>query len=311
MNSIPELQNQPRQIEQLAAQRQLYSDAKTTLAIQIILTIGVGIVSSFVLIWTKGNQNLEQPLEQGAAFLSFIIALLDVIVLEAHQKKLAQQAAKIQEAFDCEVLSLDWQEVKLGSRPEEEIINDSAEKHRRLNPDFDGLKNWYSPSVGQVPQTVARILCQRSNVWWDAGLRRRYATAISIILPTLLVAIFVIGLLKGVKLSDFVFALLIPLQPAFLWVIREYKKQRETSSALDRLHQEASRLWEKACKQELSDEQLTQASRDLQNEIYDHRRAAPFIFDWVYEKLKNKDEEQMNKNSGDLVKDYLEKGKHK
>ena len=50
---------------------------------------------------------------------------------------------------------------------------------------------------------------------------------------------------------------------------------------------------------------------NLQNEIYDHRRSAPFVFDWVYKKLKNKDEELMNKNAETLVKEYQEKRNHK
>lgn len=330
LNSIPELQNQEEHIKQLAAQRELYAEAKTTLKWQMFLTIGLGIIFSLSAILIKekgleprvasaaafvsplfvkpfGTQEFIAIFEKVLAFLSMLIALLDVLKLEPRQKRLAQQAAKIQEAFDCDVLDMPWQELKVGNRPEQELINEKAHKHGNTS----GLKNWYSPSVAQVPLVIARLLCQRANIWWDAGLRRRYAAWVSFGLPSILVLLVCFGLYRGMSLSGFVFSVLIPMMPAFWWGIREYKKQQETASTLDRLHREARKLWEKALKREFTDEQLKQASRDLQNEIYDHRRSASFIFDWIYKRLRKKDEEQMNKNSDDLVKEYLEKGNKK
>src|SRR6266571_7623663 len=49
-NSIPTIQNEDAHLKQLAAQRRLYSEAKTTLAWQMIFTMPVPIASSFVAI---------------------------------------------------------------------------------------------------------------------------------------------------------------------------------------------------------------------------------------------------------------------
>lgn len=330
MNSIPEIQNREWQLKQLAAQRQLYSEAKTTLVWQMLVTLGLGIAFSLSLVllkeegielWVAKTSRLVNPLfgksvgvqefiaivEKLFAFLSMLIALLDALVLEPRQKRLAQQAAKIQEAFDCDVLDLPWQELKTGDRPAEELINEKAEKHRRSDPLFSKLKDWYSPGVGQLPLAVARVLCQRVNIWWDAGLRKRYANWLAWGLLSILLLLVILGMLRGMPLSDFIYSMLIPMLPAFLWTIREHKKQQETASTLDRLHTAACKLWERALKRKLADGQLKQASRDLQNEIYDHRRSAPFIFDWIYNRLRKADEAQMNKNSGDLVQEYLKK----
>lgn len=304
MNSIPDLQNQPSHIKQLAAQRELYSEAKTTLAWQMILTIGIAVAFSITSILTKGR-GIEPLIEKGAALISMLIALFDVLVLEPRQKRLAQEAAKIQEEFDCSVLGMEWNELKVGDHSKQEQVNEKSEKHGRKDADFSALKNWYSASVGQVPLAAARILCQRTNAWWDAGLRRRYANVISFGLPILFLALVGFGLFKGLLLVDFIFKTLIPFMPAFLWGIREYKKQKDTSNTLDRLHKGAISLWSKALHREWTDGQLTQASRNLQNEIYDHRRSAPFIFNWIYGWLKKSDEEQMNKNSGELVMQYV------
>jgi hypothetical protein len=36
------------------------------------------------------------------------------------------------------------------------------------------LKDWYPVSVGQLPIHEARLICQRSNIWWDAKQKLRY-----------------------------------------------------------------------------------------------------------------------------------------
>src|SRR5256886_9920031 len=46
MNQIPERQNELKHLEQLAAQRELYSDAKRVFAAQIVLSAPIGIFRS-------------------------------------------------------------------------------------------------------------------------------------------------------------------------------------------------------------------------------------------------------------------------
>ncbi|MBI1763958.1 MAG: hypothetical protein HYR56_21240 [Acidobacteria bacterium] len=306
MNLIPANQNEPEHLKELAAQRELYSEAKGILVWQMILTIGLAVAFSILGILTKGRW-IEPWIEKGAAFLSMLIALLDMLLLEPRQKQLAQQAARVQENFDCDLFALEWNELKLEVRPEQELVNEKAEKHRGVDSDFAKLKNWYSNSVGEVPLSVARLLCQRANIRWDKTLRRRYATVVSFGLPSLFVGLTLFGMWYGMALTDFVFKTFIPFLPAFQWGIRETKKQQEAARTLDRLYAEIQRLWGKTLKGELTDDQLQLASRNLQNEIYDHRRSAPFIFDWIYNRYKSKDDEQMNVNTESLVKDYLKR----
>lgn len=305
-NSILELQNSDQHIKQLAAQRELYSEAKRILGWQMGMTIGVAIVLSLISIFTKGT-SIEPWVEKGTAFVSLLVALLDLLLMEPRQKRLVEQAAKIQESFDCEVLSLEWDELKIGNPPEPELIDEKARKHRRTDQGYSKLKDWYSKSVEQVPLSVARLLCQRANAYWDAGLRRRYATALSWIIPCLCLTLILFGLWRGLTLTDFIFKILIPFQPAFLWCIREYRKQKDAATNLDRLRELNLELWANALKGELAEHQLQTASRSLQNEIYDHRRTTSLVFDWVYKWFKVKDEELMNISTENLVSQYLSK----
>ncbi|MBD1212654.1 MAG: hypothetical protein H9534_07925 [Dolichospermum circinale Clear-D4] len=56
MNNIPQEQNIPHQLERLAAQRQLYSDAKNIQNINIILSIPSVIIWSILIVFFPGLQ---------------------------------------------------------------------------------------------------------------------------------------------------------------------------------------------------------------------------------------------------------------
>jgi hypothetical protein len=297
LNSIPQYQNEECSLKRLAAQRKLYSRAKVIFTAQVILTVAMAIVSSALAL-------IFPEFKVWASIIGLSTSLLDAVWLEPRQKTLKQQAAKIQERFDCKVLALPWQSIKLGSYPDIETVDENAELYQRIDPGYSKLRNWYPTSVGELPLHVARIICQRANCWWDAALRRRYAAGIVVFLAALPFLLLVFGLSRGMTLESFVLAIFAPLSPAFLWGIREYRKQRDAADTLDKLRNQAEGLWAKAVDRALSPEQLTQGSRDLQNEIYDHRRSAPLIFDWIYERLRKSSEGRMNKAADELVKEF-------
>ncbi len=299
MNSIPQLQNQESQIQQLAAQRQLYFDAKGIFSFQVFL-VTLGILFSFL--------GLAFPGIQALAGLGIILVMFwDIIALEPHQRKLTQKAAQIQEAFDCKVLGLEWENVKGIQQPLIDDIIINAERHKKYDPAFTKLKDWYIVSVGELPLSVARIICQKSNIQWDAELRRRYAKGITILLFILFVVVVVVSILNQTTTDKWIILIVVPLMPAFLLGIREYKKHKATSDNLDHMMNVTTSLIEKVFNKSISDEELMQVSRKLQNEIYDHRRTAPLIFDWIYRRLWKENEEHMNKTAAVLIKEYLEK----
>ena len=95
----------------------------------------------------------------------------------------------------------------------------AAPKSRATPGSAARLQNWYPPVVGNVPIEIGRLICQRTNVWWDPSLGRRYAAG------PLLLAIVLVGLRQGAKLFvlslDRLFISLITAGPAIRWAIRE------------------------------------------------------------------------------------------
>src|SRR5713101_9129496 len=102
-NTISQDQNMPRQLERLAAQRYLYSMAKHFLTGQLFLDLVSPIVLAVLV-----------ALFPGFGIYGALIALLILVsdfYLESLQSSKREQAAGVQELFDCELLDLPRQDL--------------------------------------------------------------------------------------------------------------------------------------------------------------------------------------------------------
>lgn len=299
MNDISRKQNTQRALDLLAAQRQLYSDAKMLQLVSIIIGVPVVIIwSILVAIFPK--------LAVYAGLWGIVAVLLELLVFSRLQKSTQEKAAKVQQIFDCEVLQFNWGSLNCGIRVEPELIIDASSRYRHKNSNYSSLQNWYPIIVEQLPIHQARIICQRCNVWWDAKLRRRYSKWVVIILFTLTVSVFLIGLIGGLNLEKFLLAVLAPLMPAFVLGLRQYNEHNEAATRLDRLRENAEILVQKTVNKKLTQQDLEMESYSFQTQIYDNRRRSPLIFDWLYSRLRDRDEEQMNKGAESLIEELVQ-----
>ena len=298
MNTIPQEQMTQKQLERLAAQRQLYSDAKIIQAVLITLSV------PFVIVWTL-LAAVFPNLQVYVAFWGIAIVLLELVILNPWQKSLQEKAAKIQQLFDCDVLQMDWSNLNCGNRPEPEVIVEASSMFKRTDPDYSTLKNWYPASIGQLPMHLARIICQRSNCWWDAQLRRRYAVWGVVTVVGLVVIVVLVGLIGGLTLEKFFLVVLAPLTPAIVLAIRQYIEQTEAASKLDRLRERSEELWSQAIRGRATPQELTEESYKFQKEIYDCRCKNPLIFNWIYRLVRREQEEQMNRGAEALIEEAI------
>lgn len=226
------------------------------------------------------------------------ITLGDLYVLTPRQKTLKLKAAKIQEAFDCDVLDLAWRSVVVGDRPDPEDV--AAWSRPRQNDDV--LRNWYPPEVGELPLPLARVICQRANCWWDAELRRRYAKAALGVIAAIFLVTVTIALIGHFRMDQWLLTVVLPLVPVFILGLRQFSEQKEAADRMDVLRHHAERIWRELLAGAPA-ESITQQSRELQDEIFDHRRRNPLIFDWVYRLLRDHQEELMNRAASDLIEE--------
>ena len=294
-NDIPQHQNEEQALRLLAAQRRLYGWAKVALALQIILVVIVPGVLLVVEHWAAG-------FKVWAAFIGLTVSILDILLFDPVKSGLRHKGAATQELFDCQVLGLDWPALK-GRKPDREDVHGASADYE----DAD-LKAWYAADVGQLPLYAGRIICQRSNCRWDSKLRRYYRAAIIALLAVVGVGVVVVALLNNVTIGDFVLALMAPVLPVALWGIREVREQSEAAERVDHLKSFGDELWERTIQRRILTDEAAIQSRLFQDEIYEHRRDSPMIFDWFYKLLRKKFESQMTQSAADMIREAREKG---
>lgn len=294
MANIAEAQNDPENLQLLKAQRYRYGQAKRLAAVQALLAGTTPLVAAAVV-------SIDPTKRVWAALAGIVVSLVDGGLLDPYQRRLREVGASIQERFDCAVLGLPWNEPVCGARPDHEDVHEAASSYsdRASAP----LENWYPTAVSALPLFEARLICQRTSCWWDSKLRRRYAGWI--IAAVALVSVFVVvaGIVQRFSLEAFVLAVVTPLSPTLLWAMREVRRQRSAATALDRLKDYGHSLWGRVVKRELSETDATALSRELQDAIFYRRRENPFVFDWIYRRLRNSYEEQMNVNADQMVRE--------
>lgn len=298
LNNIPEQQNSKLQIERLAAQRFVYSIAKRVQVLQLVLAIPFTIVLSILGLFFP----LIIPWQ---AIYGVSIVLLESI-LETYQKKLREQAAKIQESFDCDVLDLQWNGLEVGAKPDVELIIENYRSFLQSGGNLEKLVNWYPSIVGNLPIHIARLICQRTNLRWDYQLRKWFGKRALILSVAVIALLFVISLWNKLSLETFILSALTPALPVFSWGFREYQKQYEVAEEQERLKSQVEEYWTDLLKSRISVHQVEIKSRALQNKIYDLRRDSPLIFDTVYEFFRLHYEFLAVKGAEELVREASE-----
>ena len=298
MNNISETQLEPKQLRRLAAQKQLYSDAKFVQKIQA----GLNVFAPLILMVLVKYLSMKPVYAAGCGI---IVTFLNILWFSPRRQYLKKIAAGIQELFDCDVLELDWNELKSGSRLEKEKVEKYALKYKRKNHDYADLENWYPKDIGKLPLILGRIACQRENCTWDVQLRQRYLKLVIGVLVILTVLGFYFGIEADFSIEIFILFVMVPLTPAYVLGIQQYKDHTASIRRLDELRQYSEWLWEEALK--VTDPiELTRSSRGLQDLIYDHRTKNSLILDGFYNIFKNEDEELMNRTASELVNEALQ-----
>jgi SMODS-associating 4TM effector domain len=283
----------------LKASSWLYSRSKLIRGSQLVFTVITPIILAILSTVFSDKSQSTAGLKGWAAFYGIAVSLLDIAVLEKAQATFKNCAAKVQEIFDCKLLVLPWNDFKVGDAPSPEDIDQWARS--RKHELTENQKNWYPPSAGTLPLYLSRIVCQRSNLWWDRELRHRFIQLLVGFTAFLGTVALVVGFVREMTLSVFVLSIMAPLSPALIWFIKEAKKQQETSHNLDRLMTQAARLWKSAFDQTSNQSDLVTRSRELQDEIYIHRRSNQPIPNWFNRLFSSSLDTSLNQGAEDLV----------
>lgn len=299
MNEIDKKQLETRMLNLLRARTLIYRRAKNVQAVGLIISLVfpvVGLIVSALLL----------PSKPFIAFAALMFSFLDVLLLDRWHRAQLKNAAKLQEDFDCKVLQMGWNTFLVGNRIDpEDVFADACKKLSER--DEQRLINWYPLAVKELPLHLARLVCQRTNLWYDSALRKRYRRVILTGCVVVIAGAGLISLAIDHTMTTFVLSTLAPMTPAMIWALRECNRQAVTIELLDRLNDEVKKLLDRA-RSGAAEQELSIRSRELQDAIFNHRASSPLIFDWVYSLLRSRMEEQMNAGADQLVSELRTAG---
>lgn len=291
--SIIQRQELPENIELLAAQRNLYSRAKNIIGFQMMLSVPVAICAAITTI-------LKPELKGYVALWGVLVVVFDLFVFTPWVKKLRDNAARIQELFDTKVLGLEWNEISVGKKPELEMIHEEAQKHGLDDEDISGLRKWYPVVISNVPEIFGIIISQRSNVWWDARMRRKYTFSIRFILVGIALGLIGYGLYEKKDMFEFLAYIIAPLASTYVFGYRQMMEHGDAADRLDKLKELSEKIWADAVAGK-DVAVLNLKCRTLQDQIFDHRKKNPPIFDSLFRWFRDGNEVLMNKGAEALV----------
>lgn len=294
-NNIVELQNKPENIKMLKAMHHLYSKVGVVTNYYFIFCVLVPIVISFAKPFISSD-------DYQVLFHSMIAYnLLSLIVglwLECKIKKERVLAAKIQQQFDCNVFELQWNKYTFGTQPSLEDINSNA----KSSNDEDFL-NWYDRDVDIVDRMLAVIICQRINLTYDVALRKKFLCSLTIISIIILIIILGIAFYEDEGLRTTIVFVAVPLIPVIRWFFSTRKANSDNIEKCERIKKIIDDYLEEYRNNGIvfSDIDLC----EIQNCIYEHRKTAFKIPDFIYNKMRSKQEEATHITVGELITRYI------
>jgi len=186
-----------------------------------------------------------------------------------------------------------------------EVVAEEGTRYQKGLRGISHLRNWYSPVVSHLSLPLARLVCQRTNPWWDSRLRKHYAAALKVLLGALGVFVLALGIHRGMTLDVFVLSILAPLTPAILWGARETRKNSSEADELQKLQAHIDERWKIALSGSLSGDRLLADTIAIQDRIFYCRSKNPLVFNWVYWLLRPRQETTMRDVATRLVDQAL------
>lgn len=277
---ILERQNQNENLVLLLAQREIYSSAKNIQAVSIIL---VSVVPAMIAMWGYISPEFSAKFPNIMAGYGIIAGIIEFLLISFRDKK-KELASSAQENFDKNVFDIEKNE-NLGVL---DIDDNTLLKYKTKidnGENTDELKDWYSKEILELKTNIAVLFCQRTNVYYDYNVRNNYIIVVILFFILTLLTVFLFGLLKDMKLSEFLLRLVSAIIPILIFSFNEIKNQKEAIKNIQDLQKIiTSRIDETG----LDSNANEVAIRQIQDRIYNNRKINPLIPDFLYRLLRNK-----------------------
>lgn len=273
-NHVNEMQNEPFSIDMLSAQRHYYSQAKlivyTSLFFCIIVVAVLSVLNRFYSSEILGKTVLMYSL------LAFILSSM----LTNYRNKLQNLAARIQHLFDIKLFGLKWDTALCGIEPRVEEVKRGKQKKQNK------LDYWYKDIPDDLPLDAVTLVCLRMNVEYDKSMKQNLSLLLYIVVS--LFAIIIVIANNERTIWDMVLYSIVPLLPVSKFLYDVKRRIDSDKERLVRLDVSIDSLMKKAIQEGVIEKEELQ---NINNQIFEHRRTSPLVPDWLYDMLRDKEEE--------------------
>ena len=291
---ILEKQNKDTHINELLAQKRVYSIAKNYQGFLIFISVPLPIIISLAV---KYNPNLID--ESSYIFVLYtILAAVGEKILESSIDRLKKVAASIKETFDNKVLDINSNETLNLVLTDRELIRRYSKKYRANQQIIDKVVNWYSLEIKNVKTNVASLLCQRTNITYDFSVRKRYKYLIYIISSLTFLILLIIALLNDLSIKGFLIEVILPSIPIIMFA---YKEINSNTESIDNLNHLRNLIESTLSETNINDTIEKKQLRSIQDRIYNNRLLSPLIPDFIYNSLRPKLEDEMNYSMAERI----------
>lgn len=275
-NGIVERQNEEKYICYLAAQRQLYNEAKRLDGIEILFSVVLPLFFAALQLMISDNTYLN-----ATSYVLSIISMGISLLFGSYIDRKKETAAEIQQHFDLYVYQMPWDNKLFGLQ--RNITHVVAEKAKLLlkNPkEHERLTNWYTTVAGTVDLKKGILMCQKENYNWDVNLRKRFRRLSVIVIIILTILVFLIGIVKNETVVMLLcrFAFIIPMLQWLFETVKQLNKDIKNLEELDGLISS-------------SEPKNMDELQEIQSKIYIHRKSCYTIPNKFYDRYKNNDED--------------------
>lgn len=292
-NDIPTRQALDENRNLLRARHRNYRAAKVTQGLLVLVSILLPVIGVWI-----GPQVPE--IRPYLALATLILLVMETALFDRVQKDRLKRGAKLQEQFDTDVFGMPWNRFVTGAPVEHEDVRRLSIKPLSEMREAH-FHAWYEECIGRLPLHLARLIGQRTNISYDARLRRRYGSWLLALTIIFGVVLLFSGLYMRLQFSDLIMTLVVPFLPILTWALRERTQQANASISLTNLNGEWNKIWNKAIGG-ADPTVITNESRSLQDAIYQHRERSPLVFDWIYSVFRAVNEDEAHHAAEDLVR---------
>lgn len=294
MNTINLTQSSKENMDLLYAQAHLYNRIKKFSNLNFIISIIVPIILSITAALLKSK--LGFPQEKISAYLGIygLIVLTLNVCLNGYIASERKKAATIQEMYDCNVLRVSWNDLKVGKTiPRDTIFRAASyylDRPEKAKKRF-GDEGWYVNKKYDAPQHVMTLLCHGKNFGWDTSLRQKLNAIYICGMSVSFISLILYAVYMDAKLNDMLFYVVftLPLLRYFLIQFIDNRKSRDRSQKLkEYIDKEISDIKISGI---INDDALNYKLRTIQDEVFVHRSSSPSVPNYIHLKMKKSNEE--------------------